>query len=126
MEAKIKTLTVKQAIEEGYTLCGFANKDWQSLIPLEDITDEYFKDSSYNGKLVLAEKQSHSYLVDAETFRDLLADTVGENYRQECADDTDEIEELIKEVDFTEIVNTINEKISVKKWWILTNIELNP
>jgi len=31
---------------------------------------------------------------------------------------------LVKEIDFTEIVNTINEKISVKKWWMLTDIEL--
>jgi len=79
-----------------------------------------------SGKLVLAEKKPQSFIFDAENLRELVAENIGEQYREECADDTDEIEDLVKEIDFSEMVNTINEKISVKKWWMLTDIELVP
>jgi hypothetical protein len=123
---KTTKLTVEEAIKQGYTHCGWSGKDWQSLNLIEDMKNEEDFKSLYpsSGKLVLAEKKPQSFLFDAENLRELVAENIGDQYRQECADDTDEIEDLIKEIDFTEIVNTINEKISVKKWWMLTDIEL--
>ena len=123
---KTTKLTVEEAINQGYTHCGWSGIDWQYLNLIEDMNCKEDFESLYpsSGKLVLAEKKPQSFIFDAENLRELVAENIGEQYREECADDTDEIEDLVKEIDFSEMVNTINEKISVKKWWMLTDIEL--
>lgn len=124
MESENKKLTINEALEQGYSLCGWSEKEWQSLINIEDLSEDDFEYGS--GVMVVASKQENVFTIDSETLNEIVADYIYDNYTQECADDTDEIYDLVKEIDFTEIVNTINEKISIKKWWTLTNIELIP
>jgi len=128
METAVSKLTIKEAIKEGYTLCGEDGREWQSLTRIEDLTDDEIVETNSKGKkLVLADKEPRVHVVSAKDLRDQAIDDYynDEDFSQ---DDSMDIEHLFqKELPlFEEYAAKLNAIYAKKEVWILTKIELVP
>lgn len=122
----MEKLTVKEALEQGYTKCGYELAEWQTLQDVEDfLNPEEFEDWG-NRKMVLFSKDSYSPSIDAETIKDLLAEHIACNHADETGDDTDNVEDSVRELDFESVAKMINEKLSTTSYWKATDIQLIP
>ena len=119
-------LTVLEALEQGYTHCGWNDKDWQVLHKLEDMNQEDFNDEFESGELVLAAKDPKTTTITKEQIGETLAELMLDLHSQQCADDTDEVYDLVKELNFEQAAEMINKKLESKKYWDLTDIKLVP
>lgn len=120
-EQKPLFLTVAEALEQGYELCGDESQDFQHL---SNITELDAADFQYK-QLVVAEKESFYLSIDAGSVRDMVTDRVYDN--DKIADDTDDIKDLLKDhVDWERIASEINEALKRKPYWNLTTIRLIP
>lgn len=115
-------LTVKEALEQGYKYCGFSGREWQSLIPIEDLTDEDFAEDTY----VLAGKEPRQYLTSNEVIADLIADTISNNEADESGRDDDEVYIGLKSLDYSGVVEMINNELEKHKYRTFTYIKLTP
>lgn len=113
-------LTVKEAIEQGYTLCGYDDKDYQSLRSIDSLTDEDFD----AGKIMVAEKEPMNIEVDADSISDYLADWVTSIYGENSGDDSQDLYDEIRELNFDAITAEINSKIANHPLFHLEEIEL--
>jgi V8-like Glu-specific endopeptidase len=118
-------LTVKEALEQGYTKFGFDGREWQSALDLQtDIDADTF--SGQSGKPLLFHKEEYHPGIDAESIKDLLADHIACNHYDETGDDTDNVEDAVRELDFESVAEMINEKLLSTTYYKLTDIELIP
>lgn len=122
-----KELTVKEAIEQGYTHWGYDNGEYQAVQRLEDITAEDFELKEWRGgDPVLADKEP--VYVQVKT-PDLYTDLI-ENLRDSGAcfgDDTDEIDDLVKNaVDWEDIATKINAALKTRPFYPMTQTKLIP
>lgn len=116
-------LTVSQAIAQGYTLYGYADRDYQSLYNLADIQPQDFEYAPQS--LVLAGSEPQYMSIDGESIWDFVQDSVLAN--SEICDDTDDIAALLKsEIDWEEIAQKINTALQKKPYYFLTQIKLVP
>ena len=113
-------LTVKEAIREGYTHYGIDGRDWQTVEDLGDIEDNDFEEWD----LILFEKKSNCTSISNNELSDLLSDYIGEQDSENSGRDDDQVYDEIKNIDYTEIVNTINKSLEKYKYWSSTNIKL--
>jgi len=116
-------LTIKEALEQGYIKCGYDEREWQSLMDIEDLSPDDFNNDK---KIILADKESQSTLVDSEYLKDLLADNISSMHQDEIGDDTDSVYDSIKAIEFESTAVIINNTLSVHRYWNLTEIELIP
>jgi len=128
MEAVLDKLTIKEAIKEGYTLCGQDGEVWQTVIRIEDLTDnEIIRINSRGKKLVLADKTPRIHTISAKDLREYVIDDYynNDNFSQ---DDSMEIEHLFqKELPiFEEFAIKLNAIFAKREVWTLTKIELVP
>jgi hypothetical protein len=120
-----KELTVKEAIEQGYTHWGYDNGEYQSVQRLEDVTVEDFEPNEWRGgDPVLADKEPTYVQVEtADLYTDLIS-----NLRdsENCfGDDTDEIDDLVKgAVDWEGIAVKINDALKTRPYYPMTEIKL--
>lgn len=119
-------LTVKEALEQEYTKCGYELQEWQSLYEVSDFDNPGEFEQHYNRKMVLFSKDSYSPSIDADTIKDLLAEHIACNHADETGDDTDNVEDSVRELDFDPTAKMINEKLSKAVYWKATDIELIP
>lgn len=118
------SLSVKEAIEQGYTLYGYANSDgYQSLYNIKDIDHADFEEFS---DIVLAEKEPMYACVSEKCLYEDIADDI--MCSEECmGDDTNEILELIKgAVNWKKIADKINAALQTRPYYTLTQIKLVP
>lgn len=115
-------LTVKEALEQGYKYCGFAGKEWQMLISIEDLTEEDFNEDTY----VLAGKEALSYVTSVESIADLIADSISDNEADESGRDDDEVYKGLKGLDYTGVVEMINKELKKHGYRTFTYIKLIP
>lgn len=121
-------LTVKEAIEQGYTHWGYDSGEFQRLGRLEDFSNSDFKDAiNYGyGDCVLAEKQPWYLNISAGDMRDMISDHVmaQDNYKD---DDYNIIPDALKEVEgWDAFAAKINAKLREHPYWNLTHIKLLP
>jgi len=117
-----KKLSIKQALEQGYEFCGWANETYQRLKKIEDLDDSDFLPVD-NDYLVLAEKEPFYAAVDAEGLIEYCHDQYHDQTNDDDYDDSDDsIKELI--LDFKELATKVNEKLKSKPHWRLTKIQL--
>ena len=121
MKKEIKTLTVKEAIKQGYTKYGISGEDWQIA---EDLHDDVFDEVEDVDGIVLFEKHYSNPSVTNSQISDILSDIIGTNDSEETGRDDDQVYDAIKNIDYTEIVNTINKELEKHKYWMLTDIQL--
>jgi hypothetical protein len=130
MTEEIKQLTVKEAIEQGYTNWGHDSKDggFQRLGEVKDFTNSDFKDAvNYGyGDPVLAQKEPYYMSIDAEQLQELVADQImsRDDFKD---DDLNTIPDALKEIDgWEEFAAKINDKMKELPYWYLTEIKLLP
>jgi hypothetical protein len=115
-------LTIKEALEQGYTKCGYDSTEWQSLMEIEEMNPVDFEQQ----KIVLADKQSNYSSVDQDDVRGSLADIISYRRSDETNDDTSNVYDTIMSLDFTSTVTQINEALKAHPYWFMTKIELIP
>ena len=113
----MKKITVKEALKQGYTLCGYEDLEMQGLKNIDNLDEEDFEPHGY---LCVANKESNSASISAaeviEWLTDRYYDTEGNP-----DDDTHDIELCFKEKTdiIEEFVSKMNEVFQKKKWWFL-------
>lgn len=119
-------LTVKEAIEQGYTHFGFSTGDFQHLSTIEDAEAGDFLPNEYRGgHAVLAEKQPYYLNIDGDAIRDTLTDQICDS--DTYMDDAGTIEDALKEMEgWNEFAAKINDTLKKHPYWILTDIKLIP
>lgn len=122
----MEQLTVKEALEQGYTKCGEEMQEWQSLYEVADFTNPLEFEEHYNRKMVLFSKDSYHPSIDGDTIKDLLAEHIACNHADESGDDTDNVEDSVRELDFEPVAKMINDRLSSVDYWKATNIQLIP
>jgi hypothetical protein len=119
-------LTVKEALEQGYTKCGEELQEWQSLYEVSDFSNPAEFEEHYNRKMVLFSKDAYHPSIDADTIKDLLAEHIACNHADESGDDTENVEDSVRELDFEATAKMINDKLQSVDYWKATDIELIP
>lgn len=119
-------LTVKEALQLGFTKCGEALQEWQTILEVTDFINPYEFVEHWNRKIVLFSKDSYSPGIDADTIKDLLAEHIACQHEDESGDDTSNVEDSVREIDFEPIAQIINDKLQSIQYWKATDIELIP
>lgn len=118
-----KIITVKEAIEQGYIYFAQGKGEFQHLHSIEDINKCDFE----YGPLFVAEKDSYyTPNISPEEIAETLADIVSAQNGDETGDDTDDVYDIVKRLDFTAAANLVNEALKNKKYYKLTDIQLIP
>jgi len=113
------TLTVKEALEQGYTHYGFDGEEYNHKI--SKIDNAYFPD----GALLVDKDNSYPFTISAKSIEEWVCETlIGE--QDEVSDPDGELSELASEADFQKLADDINERMSKIKYRDLTDIELIP
>jgi hypothetical protein len=116
-----ETLTVKQALEQGYTHYVFNSDGFQSLKDIVHISDEDFN----RDDIRVVEKESyHPYGISSKDIAELLADHLESNNGENTGDDTSQVYDTIMELDFTEAENKITEALSAINYYRASKIKL--
>ena len=114
-----KQLTIKQALAEGYTKC---LQDGNETV--EDIGD--VEDSLNDGDFFwICQKEPTPYTIGPQTIKDCLVDHVLN--QSEMNDEDGELGEIVERIAddvFTPLTKIINEALSERKYWEVTNIQL--
>jgi len=119
----MKTITVKEALEQGYDLCGYDGLENQMLINISDLTEDDFS-QHHGGNLCVAKKNQHSASIDVDETIDWLTDRYYD-FEGNPDDDVHDMELYFKEEKETieKFVNKMNE-IYAKKWWRFLDSDL--
>lgn len=113
----MKQLTVKEALEQGYTSCTPMYEEFE-FIPLQECPF-----INPNGYEIIAQ-DTKPYQIAYGTIEDLL-DGFLEN-QEDVENESGKLEELMRTVDFTEITNKINAAFYGTKYYHGTEIKLIP
>lgn len=115
-------LTVKEAIEQGYTHFGYDTGDFQHLSRLEDVSKEDF-DGHFD--IVLADKEAYYITTTADRIMSAVSDDIC--CQDDYKDDTGTVEDALKEMDgWGDFADKINAKLKEHPYWHLTKIKLLP
>lgn len=122
MELKRKELTVKEAINQGYTKYGFGSREWQTT---EDLHDDIFNEVKEEDwpDLFLFSKESDFPSITATQIADRLSDSIAEDDCDESGRPDGEVYDTVAAIDYTEIAAKINDALKKHEYWMLTNIK---
>lgn len=120
MEQKNEQLTIQEAIEQGYKYAGVQDGYWSSVKKLEKLTKDDFE--SY--PVFLAEKEGYAFTIDAKKIEELVTDYLAD--QDEVHDEDCILCELASQADYETLAADINTRLSTKRWYDLTNIQLLP
>ncbi len=96
----MKTITVTEALKQGYTLCGYEDLEMQGLKNIGNLDEEDFE--PHHGYLCVANKQSNSASISSEEIIEWLTDRYYDT-EGNTDDDTHDMELCFKEkTDITE------------------------
>lgn len=116
-------LTVKEALEQGYVFFAQDKGEFQHLHRIDVIKDADFEFGPY----MLAEKESYyTPSISSEEIAETLADIIYSQCGDETGDDTDDVYNIVKALDFTDAAERINNALVKKKYYKLTKIQLLP
>jgi len=114
-------LTKSEALAKGYRMCGRDNGNmWQGLCEIESLSQTDF---DFNGWLV-ASTDLITPSIDEDYIKERVADMLSDEWSSETGDDTNEVFNLIKEVDFGPITKAIKEKLGDYGMYQLTTIRI--
>lgn len=116
------TKTVKQALEEGYEYYVYDSDGWQSLNYISDGEMDFDRSD-----IVLIKKESVSPAgMDSKQIAELIAEHLEVNHSDDTGDDTEQVYNAIKELDFSEVEKMIDEALSKIKYYTSSGIKLIP
>lgn len=117
----MKTLTIIEALKAGYTKYCLANDGFQFLKDIDGMDKEHLLREDI--RLVEIEPH-HPAGMSAEEIAETLAEQIWCNHHDQTGDDTDDVADAIKEIDFTEVENKISEVLSKLNYYTSTDIKL--
>lgn len=119
-------MTVKEALEKGYTHYGYKGREYQSLSRIEDMTQEDWEGQEIIGSIILADPEPYYHTMDVGTLMSFLKDNYHDN--EEIMDDTNDMDDAIDKDQplFEELVAKINEVYKKRDYFWMTDIELTP
>lgn len=119
---KNSKLTLQQAIDQDYQYFVYPANGYQALNALTDYSEE---EINWDNNPTLCHKEpQHPAGMDAEELKDHLADLIADNHASETGCDTDDVSDAIKEIDFSEIAEKIQEKLNGINFYWQSEIEL--
>lgn len=111
-------LTVKQALEIGYTSFIYPADGFQRTLKLgEDEPD-------FNKQPTLTEIVAQHPSYDENMIKDIVANELDGQYYDETRDDDSGIYDLIMELDFSDITDKINEKFKEISYYRQSDVKL--
>lgn len=117
-------LTIKEALEQGYTKVGTDASGWQHLYELSDLSAVDFEG---NTKYFLADKEAQYHLRNTKDLAEMIADRISDDFADETGcDDVDAIFQELKAIDFSAICQKINYVMTSHPYWTITKIQLIP
>ena len=119
----MKTLTVKEALEQGYTKYGFSYKEWQTT---NDLHEDIFKEIEYcdMDHIVLFVKTTECPSISKELIAKVLPEYIGDNDSSEICREDDSVYKAVNEINFETTEMQINKVLEGFKYWRLTDIKL--
>lgn len=114
-------LSIKEALEQGYTKYCFNMDGFQGLKDIKDVFDEDLARSDI--RLVEIEPYSPAGISSVD-IAELLAEHIECNHVDESQDDTEQVYDAIKKLDFTDAENRIAEALSKLHYYRATDIKL--
>lgn len=122
---KLETLTIKEAIKQGYTRYGYYDREWQMVNKIHDQMFEEIDEYEHDN-IVLFEKKSKAPSISSDAIAEILSDHIGESDSEECMRDDDCVYETVSKIDFTDVAEMINKKLEQHKYWMITDVKLKP
>ena len=120
----MEQLSVKEALEQGYTKYCFNSDGFQGL---KDIAGEIDPAHFERDDIRIVEIKSYNPCgISSKDIAELLAEHLECNHADDSGDDTEQVYDAIKELDFTEAENKITEALSNLHYYRATKIRLNP
>ena len=119
----MKSLTIQQALEQGYTKYGMAGRDWQMTMDIDDGVFEEVPEEQWD-EIVLFDKEELLPRINADTIAEMLAERISENDAEESGRDDDSVYKTVKNIDYTEIAAKVNKELKQHRYWQLTDIKL--
>lgn len=114
-----KGLTARQAIEQGYEYYVYPADGYQALKHLDD------DDVDFDRNPMIVEKEPrHPQGLTPEEIYETLADRCWEYWNELTSDDTDDVHDLIKGIDFTHISNEIQLKLNQLQYYRQSDVRL--
>lgn len=114
------TLTLQEAIDQGYEHFFYKGEGYQRLNILSEI-----EDSDFDKGVELANKEPHyPTSLDSHEIADWIADTMQDRFTEETGDDTNSVYDLLKDLDCTPIVESIEAKLKSMQFYKSSGIKL--
>lgn len=117
-----REMTIKQALEEGYTHCGQIRDEWQILTKIDELNPVDFEEGEWH----VAEKEGRVYSYPKEQIAETLADIISTNESEESGRDDDDIYNAIMEIDFSSTQKLLDDVLKKFPHYFLTDIKLTP
>ncbi len=111
------TLTIKEALDQGYEYCGRNNK---LVTELNDLTEDDFKDTEW----FLMDKTPKHHSIDHEGFIEQLAEIYSDEESEQSGRDDDTVYNDLKKLNLEESLNKINQVFENNPYYTLTEIKL--
>lgn len=115
-------LTIKEALEQGYTLCGPNKGEWIHLLRISEMSPMDFDKE----KVFIASKDFTTPTMDMKRLREMIADVMESDWGNDTGDDTEQVYRTINKMDMTHFCNQLNGSLENIKSYTLTDIELVP
>lgn len=117
----MKKLTIKQAIDQGYTRFGIAHQRFQRIQNLG------IDKPDFNRWIVLFSKEPMDIQIEEDFIKDLLADALYDHVGDITGDDDPQYAyDGVMKIDCLSVVNQINKILEGHKYYTLTDTQLIP
>ena len=118
----MQQLSVKEALEQGYTKYCFNSDGFQGL---KDIDGEIDPSHFERDDIRIVNKEPYSPPgMCSKDIAELIAEHIECNHADDSGDDTEQVYDAIKELDFTDAENKIAEALSKLHYYRATDIRL--
>lgn len=118
----MQQLTVKEALKQGYTKYCFNSDGFQGL---KDIDGEIDPSDFEREDIRIVNKEPYSpHGMSSKDIAELIAEHIECNHVDDSGDDTEQVYDAIKEIDFTDAENKISEALSKLHYYRATDIKL--
>jgi len=121
MSEEQKQLTVKEALEQGYEKFCYANEGFQALHDIKEANEQDFA----RGVEIISKEPFYAG-IDADSLKELIAEDIECNWVDQTGDDTEQVFNAVKELDFTDMAKMINDKLNAIPYYRSTGIKLVP
>lgn len=118
-----KLMRYSEAMDSGYEYFGYGGEQWQRLNPLEDLRAIDFADKR---NIFLFSKETYQPTISPEEVSDHLADQISDSYYVDSGNDSNDVYNEVKNIDFLDVSLRINEVLKKHSYRKLTNIRIVP